>query len=69
MFYGSKFNNDISKWNTSNVIYMAAMFRRSVFNQDISNWNFTKIKNTYLLFDQSPLEEKYGIHGEKLISK
>ena len=38
VFYGSKFNQDISNWNTSNVTDMEGMFRLSKFNQDISLW-------------------------------
>ena len=35
MFYGSKFNGDISQWDVSNVKYMDGMFNDSKFNQDI----------------------------------
>ena len=36
MFYDSKFNGDISKWNVSNVSNMREMFSLSNFNGDIS---------------------------------
>jgi surface protein len=45
MFTNSKFNGDISKWNVSNVVDMAWMFRRSVFTGDISKWNVSNVVN------------------------
>ena len=39
LFYKSKFNGDISKWDVSNVKYMDGMFAESKFNGDISNWD------------------------------
>ena len=35
LFYSSKFNGDISKWNVSNVKNMSGMFQYSKFNNDI----------------------------------
>ena len=35
----SRFNGNISKWNTSNVRNMNGMFSGSKFNGDISNWD------------------------------
>lgn len=43
IFYGSKFNGDISNWNIENVKYADFLFCHSDFNGDISNWNFEKI--------------------------
>lgn len=63
MFFISKFNGDISKWN---VVYMGKMFNSSKFNGDISEWNFSKVKNMEDMFYNSPLESKYGTNGEKL---
>ncbi|WP_169728497.1 BspA family leucine-rich repeat surface protein, partial [Williamsoniiplasma luminosum] len=38
------FNGDISKWDTSNVIDMTAVFSRTkMFNQDISKWDTSKV--------------------------
>ena len=34
----SKLNDDISKWDTSNVTDMSSMFSNSKFNGDISKW-------------------------------
>ena len=39
MFYGSKFNGDISQWDVSNVRDIGYMFFESNFNGDISKWN------------------------------
>ena len=53
LFYESDFNGDISKWNTSNVIYMDNMFTGSKFNNDISEWNVDKVKNMNGMFRSS----------------
>src|SRR5574343_1874039 len=47
MFYCSKFNGDISKWNVSKVTDMRYMFRGSKFNGDISKWNVSNARNMY----------------------
>lgn len=45
LFYKNKFNGDISRWNTSNVISMYDMFKESSFNGDISKWNVSNVRN------------------------
>ena len=50
LFYGSKFDGDISRWNVSNVISMTGMFDRSKFNQDISNLDVSKVKKMDFMF-------------------
>ena len=53
LFYNSKFNGDISKWNVSNVKDMGSMFFNSKFDGDISNWNVSNVKNMTWMFYQS----------------
>lgn len=45
MFYGaSKFNVNISNWNTSNIQEMAWLFYNAVlFNQPLDSWNITNV--------------------------
>ena len=46
------FNDDISRWDVSNVQNMNMMFFYCrVFNQDISSWNTAKATNMYDMFD------------------
>ena len=54
MFAGTKFNQDISSWNTSNVTDMSYMFASAVmFNQDISNWNTSKVTDMSFMFSNA----------------
>lgn len=48
-----KFNGDISKWDTSNVVNMACMFKGSYFNGDISKWDVSKVTNMFAMFMES----------------
>lgn len=57
MFYNSKFNGDISKWDVSKVEYMTNMFRYSKFNGDINRWNVSNVKDMACLVFDSPLGE------------
>ena len=43
LFFGSKFNGDISEWNVSNVTNMGGMFDSSIFNGDISDWDVSSV--------------------------
>ena len=56
MFRGSKFNQDISKWDVSNVDEMGWMFEDSQFNQDISNWDVSNVTECFSMFDNSPFD-------------
>lgn len=56
MFLSSKFNNDISQWNTSNVENMKFMFRNSQFNRDISEWNISKVITMFRMFHESSFQ-------------
>ena len=53
MFLGTKkFNQDISKWNVSNVKYMDDMFySKYLFYQDILQWFLKKLLNIILLIE------------------
>ena len=53
MFYHSKFNGDISKWNIINVTKMMNMFANSQFNGDISRWNLNNITSMFGMFAYS----------------
>jgi hypothetical protein len=68
MFYHSCFNQDISKWNVSNVEKMLSMFEISNFNNDISEWDINKNCKTDGMFTNCPIEDKYKPYqnGEKL---
>lgn len=57
MFYGVKFNPDISNWNVSNVENMCRMFAQSAFNVDISKWNVSNVKNMALMFSKSKFDQ------------
>ncbi|PPE05132.1 BspA family leucine-rich repeat surface protein [Williamsoniiplasma lucivorax] len=52
LFQGAtKFNGDISKWDTKNVTNMDAMFNIApAFNQDLSEWNVSKVKSFSWMF-------------------
>ena len=55
-----KFNQDISKWDVSNVTDMRYMFFWcDAFNQDISNWDVSNVINMDDIFYNCPIEEKY----------
>lgn len=56
LFYESKFNGDISKWNVSNVKEMSFMFAISNFNGDISQWNVSGETNKIDMVFDCPLE-------------
>ncbi len=58
MFFNSKFNGDISKWNVSHVEEMSYMFSNSKFNGDISNWNISNIENILKIFEYSKLKKE-----------
>ena len=47
----SRFNGDISKWNTSQVTSMRAMFYKGFdFNQDIGRWDVSQVTDMYQMF-------------------
>lgn len=50
LFFHSKFNGDISKWNVSNVTDMSQMFEGSDFNGNISKWDVSKVISMEKMF-------------------
>ena len=42
--------NDISNWDTSNVVDMSYMFYESSFNQNISNWDVSNVTDMRNMF-------------------
>nr|WP_308431638.1 BspA family leucine-rich repeat surface protein [Mycoplasmopsis bovis] len=48
------FNQDISKWNTSNVTEMDGMFWDATnFNQDLNSWNVEKVTSMINMFSNT----------------
>ena len=53
------FNNDISKWDVSNVTNMCMMFSwADEFTYDLSKWNVSKVENHNDMFNGCPIEDK-----------
>ena len=51
MFAGTKFNQDISSWNTSKVTDMSHMFSgATAFNQPLNNWDVSNVVNMRAMF-------------------
>ena len=61
MFEISKFNQNISKWNVSQVKYMNSMFADSVFNQDISHWNVSNVIHMFCMFVHSQFNQNIDV--------
>lgn len=53
LFFSSKFNGDISKWNVSGVRNMNGMFYNSQFNGDISKWDVHNVESMFNMFNES----------------
>lgn len=50
LFHNSRFNGDISQWDTREVVNMQKIFQHGVFNGDISKWNVGKVIDMSLMF-------------------
>ena len=49
--HAESFNQDLSKWDVSRVIYMGAMFRcAKSFNQDLSKWDVSLVVDMQFMF-------------------
>ena len=52
IYHAKSFNQDLSSWNTSNVINMSSMFMwANNFNGDISTWDTSNVKDMISMFD------------------
>ena len=60
LFFQSKFNGNISRWNTSRATDMSYMFYQSKFNGDISSWNVSKVKDMSGMFYESKFNKPIG---------
>jgi surface protein len=49
----SKFNGEISRWDTSKVENMYFMFHKSKFNGELSNWDVSNVQNMSGVFAHS----------------
>ena len=55
----TNFNQDISKWVTSNVTDMSNMFQEANnFDEDISNWDTSNVTNMRDMFKNSGIITK-----------
>ena len=52
-----KFNGNISKWDTSNILRMDFMFSNSIFNGDISNWDVSSVVRMDSMFSHSKFNQ------------
>ena len=50
LFRDTRFNGDISEWDTSNVRRMDYMFYNSQFNGDISGWDVSNVRAMHSMF-------------------
>ena len=54
VFYHSKFNGDISKWDVSNVRNMRLMFKLChYFNKPLNDWDVSNVENMEGMFDMA----------------
>ena len=56
----ANFNDDITNWDTSNVLSMEEMFSGwPTFNQDISNWDTSRVESMHGMFKGSKYKGSY----------
>ena len=52
-----RFNQDLSKWDTSNITNMHAMFYKATdFDQNISNWNVSNVTDSDSFAVDAPID-------------
>ena len=60
LFAGSKFNGDLSQWDTSHVTDMHDMFQGAEdFNQDITSWDTSSVTDMSLMFYNAKAFNQY----------
>ena len=57
VFFRSRFNGNISKWNVRNATDMSNMFIGSDFNGDISDWDVSNVKDMSGMFSMSKFNQ------------
>ena len=68
MFGESCFNQNISKWNVSNVKDMSYMFAYSRFKQDLSNWDIVN-KDNRRMFAYTNYHENFVKNWKEKLTK
>ena len=64
----TNFNDDITNWDTSNVLSMEEVFSGwPTFNQDISNWDTSKVESMHGMFKSSKYKGNYYMETLLLI--
>ena len=53
----TKFNGNISGWNTSSVTNMSTMFAGTPFNQPLNNWDTSSVTNMEWMFAATPFNQ------------
>jgi len=61
MFYGSRFNGDLSEWDVSGATSMRSMFYNSEFKGDISDWVRLSGVDDRDIFFNSKIAKNLGI--------
>jgi len=64
MFENSKFNNDISNWDVSNVTNITNIFNKSEFNKNITNiFNKSEFNKNILKWNLINNDDNIGLKG------
>ena len=72
LFWKTKFDGDISKWNVSRVENMNGMFQQSEFSGDISKWNVSNVTDMKGVFRESKFNgdiSKWNVSNVKIMNE